>query len=328
MEISIVSPVYKAENVIDELVSKVIKEVSGITNDFEIILVEDGSSDNSWSAVESNCKKDPRVKGIKLSRNFGQHYATTAGLDFCSGKWVVIMDCDLQDPPEEIHKLYSKALEGYDVVLGKRSNRKDSFIKKFTSRMFFAIFNYLSGMNYDHEVGGFRIVSRKVVNNFCHMREHARFCNGLIEWMGFPTAGVYVEHGKRTSGKSSYNFKSLWRLASDWIVSYSDKPLRVAIKIGFFMSLFSFIYGSFILLKALFFGSEVTGWSSLIVSMYFLSGIIITILGILGLYLGKTFTEIKNRPLYVVHRTSGFDDLSAELNQLKSKEQKSYECKL
>jgi len=327
MEISIVSPVYNSEKIIDELVSRIKNVVSSITSDYEIILVDDGSVDNSWAIIEKNCKMNPKIKGVKLTRNFGQHYATTAALDNCNGNWVIIMDCDLQDIPEEIPKLYNKALEGYDVVLGKRSERKDSFLKKTASRFFFAIFNYLSGMNYDHEVGGFRLVSRKVVENLHLMREHARFCNGLIEWMGFPTVSVEVEHGKRLEGKSNYNFFKLWRLASDWIVSYSEKPLKIAIRVGFILALFSFLYGSYMLIRAIFFSSPVSGWSSLIVSLYFLSGMIITFLGIIGIYLGKTFAEAKGRPLYIIQKTAGFRGLNSA-NKFIDSQEKIYEHRI
>ena len=225
MHISIVSPVYKAENIVDELVKRIIESVSKITSDFEIILVEDNSPDKSWEAIERNCKKDNRVRGIKLSRNFGQFHAITCGIDFCKGDWVVVMDCDLQDRPEEIPRLYAKAQEGYDVVLAKRNRRKDNFIRKATSKLFYKLFNYFSGMNYDSQVSGFRLFSKKVVENFRAMREQSRFFNCLVEWMGFPTASVDVEHGERFEGKSSYTFWKLLDLSIDTITSYSDKPL-------------------------------------------------------------------------------------------------------
>lgn len=306
MLISVVSPVYKAESIVDELVSRIKEAVSKITPDFEIILVEDGSPDNSWNAIKQNCKKDKRVKGVKLSRNFGQHQAVTAGIDYCNGQWVIIMDCDLQDLPEEIPKLYAKALEGYDVVLARRKERKDSLFKKLSSLIFYKVFNYLSGLNYDYHVGGFRIISKRVVEKFRLMREQPRYFNALIEWMGFPTASVDVEHGRRIEGKSNYNFGKLLKHSLDAIISNSEKPLVISTRIGFIMSFVSFLIGAFLLLRALFVGSPVSGWSSLIVSLYFLSGVIITVLGILGIYLGKTFSMVKNRPLYIVHKVEGF----------------------
>jgi polyisoprenyl-phosphate glycosyltransferase len=245
-------------------------------------------------------KTDSRVKGIQFSRNFGQHYGITAGLDHCDGDWVVVMDCDLQDRPEEIPRLYAKAQEGYDVVLARRGKRKDPPIKRVTSWLFYQIFNYFTELQYDGEVGNFRMISRQVAQNFCLMRERLRFFGGLVDWMGFSTASIDVFHEERFTGKSTYTFAKLWKLASETIIAYSDKPLRLSIKLGFIISTFAFIYGIYILIQVWIYGSTVTGWSSIIVSLYFLGGIIISILGIIGVYLGKTFDEIKKRPLYLV----------------------------
>ncbi len=306
MHISVVSPVYRAEKILDELVKRIIESVSEITKDFEIILVDDGSPDDSWGSIERNCKRDSRVKGIKLTRNFGQHYAITSGLDFCKGDWVVVMDCDMQDLPEEIPKLYAKALEGFDVVLAKRSSRSDSHFKRFSSWLFYKFFNYLSDMDYDYQVGGFRVISKRVVGEFKQMREQPRYFNALIYWMGFPTVAIDVEHGKRFAGKSTYDVRKLIKHSLEAVVSNSEKPLIVSIRIGFIMSFLSFIYGSYLLIRTFIVGSPVSGWSSLIVSLYFLSGMIITVLGIISIYLGKAFLMIKNRPLYIVNKTEGF----------------------
>lgn len=305
--ISIVIPVYKAEKSLDELYNRLKTNLEKISHNFEIILVEDCGGDRSWEIILELASKDPRVKGIQFSRNFGQHYGITAGLDYCNGDWVVVMDCDLQDRPEEIPRLYTKAQEGYDVVLAKRKNRQDSFFKKLTSQLFYKFFNYLADLNYDAEVGNFRIISRKVLSNFCLFRERLRFFGGLVDWMGFPTASIEVKHDSRLEGKSTYTFKKLWKLAIDTIIAYSDKPLRLSIKIGFIISLCAFCYGSYIVTRAILFGSPVIGWSSLIVSLYFLGGIIISILGIIGIYLGKTFDEVKKRPLYIVRNSTNVE---------------------
>ncbi len=301
--ISVVIPVYKAEGCLHKLYNRLINSLETITGNFEIILVEDCGGDRSWEIIGELAEKDQRVKGIQFSRNFGQHYAITAGIDHCNGDWVVIMDCDLQDLPEEIPHLYAKALEGYDVVLAKRVNRKDSPVKKFNSWLFYKIFNYLADLNYDGSIGNFRIISQKVAKNFRLMREQLRFFGGLVDWMGFPTTSIEVEHGSRLNGKSTYTFRKLWNLAMDTIIAYSDKPLKIAINLGFMISLFAFIYGAYIFFLVLFHGSPVSGWSSLIVSIYFLGGIIISILGIIGVYLGKTFDETKKRPLYLIRGT-------------------------
>jgi dolichol-phosphate mannosyltransferase len=306
--ISVVIPVYKAENCLNALYDRLKASLETITNDFEIILVEDCGGDRSWEMIVELAKTDPRVKGIQFSRNFGQHYGITAGLDHCDGDWVVVMDCDLQDRPEEIPRLYEKAQEGYDVVLARRGRRKDPFLKRLTSLLFYKFFNYFTELKYDSEVGNFRIISRRVVENFRLMREQLRFFGGIVDWMGFPTTSIDVSHEERFAGQSTYTFSKLWRLASETIIAYSDKPLRLSIRLGFLISAFAFTYGVFILLRGIIYGSPVTGWSSLIVSVYFLGGIIISILGILGIYLGKTFDETKKRPLYLVRNSTVIDN--------------------
>ncbi|MBN3941741.1 MAG: glycosyltransferase family 2 protein [Nostoc sp.] len=298
--ISVVIPVYKAEGCLHELYQRLKASIEIISEDFEIILVEDCGGDRSWEIIVELAKKDPRVKGIQLSRNFGQHYGITAGLDHCNAEWVVVMDCDLQERPEEIPRLYAKAQEGYDIVLTRRGKRKDLILKRFTSWLFYKIFNYLADINYDGQVGNLRILSRKVVHSFCLLREQLRAFSVLINWMGFATASIDVQHDSRLTGKSTYTFGKLWKLASEVVIAYSDKPLRLSIKLGFLISFLAFTYGIYIFINALFYGSTVTGWSSLIISLYFLCGIIIALLGIIGVYLNKTFNETKRRPLYLI----------------------------
>ncbi len=303
--ISVVIPVYKAEASLYELYQRLIKSLQKITTNYEIILIEDCGGDRSWDIILELSRADNNVKGIKLSRNFGQHYAITAGLDHCNGDWVIVMDCDLQDKPEEICNLYNKAVEGcYDVVLADRGKRKDIWIKRITSKIFYKILNYFLNLDYDGNVGNFRIISRNVVLNIRQMREQLRFFGGLVSWMGFPTATISVDHSERFEGKSTYTFRKLFKLAMDCIIAHSDKPLKLAIYIGFFMSLLAFSYGTYILGKSIIHVSPVPGWTSLIVSLYFIGGIIIAILGIIGIYLGKTFDETKKRPLYVIAKTT------------------------
>ena len=305
--ISVVVPVFRAEHCLDELYRRLKAALESITPDFEIFLVEDCGDDGSWQVIERLAFADPRVKGMQFSRNFGQHYGITAGMDCCDGDWVVVMDCDLQDRPEEIPRLYAKAREGYDVVLARRGARQDGLLKRLTSRIFYKVFSYLADMEYDGEVGNFRIMSRKVVQSFCLMREQLRFFGGLVEWLGFPTTSIDVQHAERFEGKSTYTFFKLWKLASETIIAYSDKPLRISIRLGFLMAFFSFCYGTYILGRSLAYGSVIPGWNSLIVSLFFIGGIIISILGIIGIYLGKNFDESKKRPLYIVRRST-FDE--------------------
>lgn len=305
--ISVVVPVYKAESCLEELYSRLKSSIEPISMDFELILVEDCGGDRSWDLIVDMAKRDTRVKGIKFSRNFGQHYGITAGLDHAEGDWVVVMDCDLQDRPEEIPRLYGKAMEGHDIVLARRGKREDPFLKRLTSKLFYRLFSYLSDMEYDEQTGNFRIMSRKVVDNFRKMREQLRFFGGLVTWMGFPSVSIDVQHAERFEGKSTYTFAKLWKLAAETIIAYSDKPLRLSIRFGFTISILSFLYGLYIVYHALFHGSPIMGWSSLIVSLYFLGGIVISILGVIGIYLGKAFDEAKRRPLYIIHHKT-FDE--------------------
>lgn len=302
--ISVVIPVYRADGCLEELYRRLVVSLEQISRDFEIVLVEDCGGDRSWEIIERLSTQDARVKGIQFSRNFGQHYGITAGLDYCDGDWVVVMDCDLQDRPEEIPRLYVKAQEGYDIVLARRGKRQDPVLKRCTSWLFYRLFSYLADIEYDAQTGNFRIMSRKVVDNFRRMREQLRFFGGLVQWMGFPRVSIDVEHAERHEGTSTYTFAKLWTLASETIIAYSDKPLRLAIRFGFMMAFFAFCYGVNIFTRALLYGSAIQGWGSLFVSLYFIGGIIIAILGIMGIYLGKTFDESKKRPLYIIRRTT------------------------
>lgn len=306
--ISVIIPVYKAEGSLEELYRRLKVVLETITNDFEIVLIEDCGGDCSWSIILDLARRDPRIKGIQFSRNFGQHYGITAGLDSCNGEWVVVMDCDLQDRPEEIPRLYAKAQEGYDVVLARRGSRKDPVLKRFTSWLFYRLFSYLADLEYDGEVGNFRIISRRVVDSLRTMREQLRFFGALVQWLGFPTASIQVEHAERHEGKSTYTFSKLWKLASETIIAYSDKPLRLSIRLGFTLSALAFGYGSYIVYLALVYNVPIAGWSSLIVSLYFLGGVIIGTLGIIGVYLGKTFDEVKRRPLYLVRESVNLEN--------------------
>jgi len=305
--ISVVTPVYRAEGCLEELYRRLVAALSGITQDFEIVMVEDRGGDRSWEIIQALARKDARVKGIQFSRNFGQHYGITAGLDHCDGDWVVVMDCDLQDQPEEIPRLYAKVREGYEVVIARRGKRNDPVLKRLLSWMFYRLFSWLAEIDYDGEAGNFRIVSRKVVESFRQMREQLRFFGGLINWMGFPAAAIDVQHDERYAGPSTYTLAKLWKLAFETIVAYSDKPLRLSVRFGFVLAFLAFCYGIYIVVHALLYGTAISGWASLIVSIYFIGGIIIAILGVMGIYLGKAFDEAKKRPLYIVMHTT-FDD--------------------
>jgi len=300
--ISIVSPVYRAEKTIPVLIERLEKSIQKITDDYEIILVEDNGPDNSWEVIQAFAEKKEKIVGIALSRNFGQHYAITAGLDYAKGEWVVVMDCDLQDQPEEIEKLYNKAQEGFDVVLARRFERKDRFLKRFFSKVFYRSLGYLTGSEQDESVANFGIYHEKVVEAVCSMRESIRYFPTMVKWVGFRTTKVDVDHDNRLEGESSYNFKRLIHLAMDIILAFSDKPIRLLIKFGLIISVLSVIVAFIYLVKWLTGGVVVLGYTSLIVSVWLLSGVIISTLGIIGLYVGKTFEGVKQRPIYIIKK--------------------------
>ncbi|GBU26640.1 glycosyltransferase [Treponema sp. R8-4-B8] len=297
--ISIVSPVYKAEKIVTELVRQLHENLTTITDNYEIVLVNDASPDNSWEAIIAECSKDNRVKGINLSRNFGQHYAITAGLHYAKGEWVVVMDCDLQDRPDEIPNLYRKAQEGWDIVYARRANRQDRFIKRMTSNIFNAFFTYLSGIKTDN-VANFGIYHKKVIDEYNKMKEYARSFGTLIRYLGFKSCIIDVKHSSRFEGKSSYTLAKLFRLGTDVILSNSDKPLKMAVKFGFFISVLSFVLAIYNIIAKLTGIIQVTGFTTTIFSIWFVGGIILFVLGVLGLYIERIFTQVKGRQLFIV----------------------------
>lgn len=305
--ISIVSPVYRAENMVDELVHQIKTYVEKITPFYEIILVEDGSPDHGWEKIESICKNDSSIKGIKLSRNFGQHYAITAGLDFAEGEWVIVMDCDLQDKPEEFSRLFDKAKEGYQIVLAQRKNRQHSWIDKTTSYLFYGVLSYLTGVKQDHSIANFGIYHRNAINAIKQMREPTRYFPTMVKWVGFKSTTVEVSHGEREEGSSNYNFSKRLKLASDIMLAFSNKPLILTVKLGFIMAISSFLISCMVLVNALIGIYQVSGYASIMLSIWFLAGLIILILGIVGLYISKIFDGVKERPIYIVDQKKNIE---------------------
>ena len=298
--ISIVSPVYRAEKILPILVSEINLVMERIGEDYEIILVDDRSPDNSWEVMKVLSSQNPKIKSIRLSRNFGQHSAIFAGLTKTKGNWVVVMDCDMQDQPKEIAKLYKKALEGYDIVLGQRENRKDKFLKKLSSKLFYKVFNYLSGGQFNNEIGNFGIYKKKVIGSILNINDYIKFFPLFINWVGFKSISIPIEHSERMEGKSSYSVSRLLKLAFNAIISFSDKPLRLFINFGLGISILSFILGIYYLYLSITHRITQPGFSSLILSIWFLSGIIISCIGIVGVYLGKTFDQAKGRPTFII----------------------------
>jgi len=294
--------VYKARDCLAELYRRLVRALEPITPDFELVLVEDGGGDGSWEEIATLAGRDPRVKGIKLSRNFGQHYAITAGLDHAFGTWVVVMDCDLQDQPEEIGKLYYKAQEGYDLVFARRQERNDSIYRKLSSSLFSLLYNHLGDIKVDNSIANFSISSSRVIAYVRQFRERNRSFPIFLNSAGFRRSYVDVAHAARYAGSSSYTFGKLLDLAVQCIVSQSNKPLRLSIRFGFALASLSIFYCAFIVIRYLRSGITVPGWTTLVVLICFLGGLGFANLGILGLYLGKAFDEVKGRPLYCVEQ--------------------------
>jgi dolichol-phosphate mannosyltransferase len=300
VHISVVSPVYRSGPLVNDLVTRVSAAVSKLTQNYEIILVDDRSPDDSWQRIQENCKKDPRVKGIRLSRNFGQHPAILAGLSACTGEWVVVMDCDLQDVPEEIPNLYQKASAGSDLVLALRSNRQDGWLKRAFSALFYRLLSYLTGTQHDARIANFGIYHHNVIGAILAMPEYNRYFPVMVRWVGFKMDTLAVAHGKREQGRSGYNFRRYFQLALQIVLSFSEKPLYLAIKLGLTIALLSFALGIYVIYRALRHNVSVEGWASTMVSIWFLGGLIIVVLGVVGLYIGKTFEQARNRPVFII----------------------------
>lgn len=301
MDISVVIPVYGCRAALPELYERLVKSLEVLTSEFEIILVNDNCPQNSWEVIEKICKSDKRVVGIELSRNFGQMKAILAGLDYSTGKWAVVMDCDLQDRPEEIINLYNKAQEGYDAVFARRKTRQDSRIKIILAGMFYKVYQYATDGNYDGKVCNFSIIDRKVIDAYCALREQHRGYVMYINWMGFRRTTIDVEHNERYEGKSSYTLKKRIDMALELLTSQSDKILRLTATMGFIISVVSFM--TIIGLIIYHFIADVSvGWTSIIASNFLIGGLIIMVVGMVGIYVGNIFMQTKNRPLYIARQ--------------------------
>ena len=306
VELSVVAPVYKCGDCIPELHRQLVAALESVGS-FEIILVNDGCPANSWEFVRAAAAADNRVKGINLSRNFGQHYAIAAGLHHSRGNWVVVMDADLQDRPVEIPNLYRKALDGFDIVYALREGRRDPWTKRMLSRAFSIVYNLLSDVRIDPKACNFSIASRPVIDAYCRLKELNRSYHLFLRWLGFRTAYITVEHSERFSGSSAYSLRRGFLLAIESITSQSNKPLILAIRGGFLMSGSAFLLGFIFVLRFLMYSIGVQGWTSVIVSIYFVGGLLLANMGVIGLYLGKVFNEVKQRPLYVIQETLNID---------------------
>jgi len=301
-EISVVSPVYMAESIIDTLVERIIESVLKVTDNFEIILVEDGSTDHSWEVIEKNSCKDKRVKGVKFSRNFGQHFAITAGLVESRGNYIVVIDCDLQDNPKYIPDLYKKISEDYDIVYTSKSKREHSFFKNITAQWYNRIFNYLTdGSPSSKDIGAYSILNRRTADAFCSIKDTHRHYLMVLRLLGFRSTIIQISHDKRYMGKGSYSFPKLISHAIDGITSQSDKLLYISVSLGFIIFLLA-LAGVVTLIVLYFIRGTLPGYTSLMVVILLSTGTLLMSLGILGIYLGKIFDQVKGRPLYFIEK--------------------------
>jgi glycosyltransferase involved in cell wall biosynthesis len=303
--LTIASPVYRTEALVGELVERICAAARKVTDDFEVLLVEDGSPDGSWDAIARECDRNPRVKGVRLSRNFGQHPAITAALQHAHGDFVIVMDCDLQDAPEYIPALVDKGREGFDIVFARRRIRRFGWWKNATARIYYTIFRWLAGVEYDPNISSYSMITRRVVDAFLQFGDYRRGYVIVLHWLGFSRGYVDVEHRERPDGRSSYSTWMLIAHALTITLTYSDKPLHLSIYIGGILSLLSFVLGLWLIVR--YYTSNVgqlaLGWTSLIISNLFLSGLILVSLGVIGLYIGRVFEQVKRRPLFVIRET-------------------------
>jgi glycosyltransferase involved in cell wall biosynthesis len=299
-DISIVVPVFNESGIIQELIKRIKLNVVRISKDYEIIIVDDGSLDSTWDEILNESKQEVRVKGIKLSRNFGHHNALTAGINHASGEWVIIMDGDLQDRPEVIPELYQKTKEGFDVVFVSRQNRPEKFYYIAIQKIFYLILRNLSGVKFNSKQANFSIINKKVVEAYKQFPEAARFYASTIYWLGFSRSEIIADHGTRFNGKPSYTFRKRIRLAYEIIVTFSERVLQAAIIIASFASLSSILLSLKIVMRGFGSGNAIETMVILATVSLILLGILIFLFGIIGLYIGQIFIQVKNRPLYVV----------------------------
>jgi glycosyltransferase involved in cell wall biosynthesis len=306
---SIVVPVFNEQAVLPVLLRRLDLMMADLDGVSETIFVDDGSSDCSAIVLRAKAKEDPRYRFIGLSRNFGHQAAITAGMDAASGDAVIVMDADLQDPPEVVGQMIEKWKEGYEVVYGRRVSREgDSAFKKWTASLFYKFLGRLSSVDIPRDAGDFRLIDRKVLDAFLAMPEQDRFVRGMFAWLGFRQTEVAFHRLPRLAGETKYPFLKMLRLAANGVIGFSDAPLRLAIWCGFIVSAFAALYAAYVLAHwALGDRSMVAGWASTIIIVSFLSGINMIMTGIMGLYVGRIYAEVKRRPLYVVSEKAGFD---------------------
>lgn len=305
---SIIVPMFNEEEVIEHTYAQLKSVMDGYGESYEIIFVNDGSRDRTVEIVDSICQNDNHVRLVNFSRNFGHQIAITAGMDYAKGEAIIIIDADLQDPPEVMLQMIEKWKEGYEVVYGKRLKRKgETLFKKTTARMFYRTMRSMTNFDIPMDTGDFRLIDRKVCDVLRGLKEKNRFVRGLVSWVGFRQTMVEYVREERFAGVTKYPLKKMISFAVDGITSFSYKPLRIATYVGFAISATSFIYLLVILLQKLFTTANLPGWTTIVAINLLFNGIILILLGLIGEYIGRIYDESKNRPLYIVRETQGFE---------------------
>jgi len=307
-DLSLVVPIFNEADTIPTFFTRVIPILEGITNRFEIICINDGSSDSSQELLNQHHSSDPRIRILNLSRNFGKEAALTAGLDCTVGNCVIPIDADLQHPPELIPQLMDKWREGYDMVLAVCEDRRaDSILKRLSTTIFYRTADRIMETPIPANAGDFRLMDRCVIEALRKLPERTRFMKGIFGWLGFNQATITFTSDPRTAGASKWSYWKLWNFALDGILSFSTLPLRIWTYIGILVSTSAFIYGTVEIIRTMIFGIQVPGYASLLVLILFFSGLNMIGLGILGEYLGRIFQEVKRRPIYLIKDRIGFD---------------------
>ncbi|NIK76930.1 dolichol-phosphate mannosyltransferase [Paenibacillus castaneae] len=307
LKYSVIVPMYNEEAVIEHTYER-LKQVMDLTEEpYELIFVNDGSKDKTVALISIICDIDPNVRLINFSRNFGHQIAISAGMDYAQGDAVVVIDADLQDPPEVILDMIAKWKEGYEVVYGKRLERKgETLFKKLTAKLFYRILRSMTNVDIPVDTGDFRLIDRKVCDVLRGLKEKNRFVRGLVSWVGFRQTMVEYVREERFAGETKYPLKKMIAFAIDGITSFSYKPLKIATYAGFTLSISSFIYLLVVIFQKLFTGSTVAGWASIVAVNLLFNGIILMLLGLIGEYIGRIYDESKNRPLYIVRELQGY----------------------
>lgn len=300
LTISVVVPAYNEEAGLAEFYRRTAAVLTGIGAPFEIVFVNDGSRDGTLRVLHELRARDPRIVIIDLSRNFGKEIAMTAGLDHAAGEVVVVIDADLQDPPELIVQFVDAWREGYDIAYAVRTARDgESWLKKSTASVFYRVMQSVSRVEIPRDTGDFRLMSRRAVEALGRLREQHRFMKGLFAWIGYPAKPIYYRRDPRHAGQTSFNYVKLWNLAVEGFTSFTIAPLKVATYIGLLTAMAAFVYAAYVVYKTLRYGDPVQGYPSLMTVVLFLGGVQLMFTGILGEYVGRVFNEVKGRPLYL-----------------------------